>query len=98
MVERLSDKFPGSDHVFRLGMDQVQDSAIWDYAKSSGFVIVARDVDYTDMSILRGFPPKTIWICRGNCPTIEIERLFREHRDAIEGLKSNLTLGIYSLI
>lgn len=98
LVERLSGIFPESNHVFRLGLDEAQDSTIWDFAKEKGFVIVTRDGDYADMSILRGFPPKVIWICRGNCPTSEIERLFREHRSSIDTLNSNLTLGIYSLI
>lgn len=98
LVHRLSDIFPGSSHVFDLGLDRADDIIIWEFAKNNGFVIVTRDADYTDLSILRGFPPKIIWICRGNCPTSEIERLFREHGGAINNLASNLTLGIYSLI
>ncbi|WP_337907231.1 DUF5615 family PIN-like protein [Iningainema tapete] len=31
------------------------------------------------MSILQGFPPKIIWIRRGNCSTSQIEGILRSH-------------------
>lgn len=44
--------------------------------------------DYNDLSLLRGFPPKVIWIRRGNCSTKEIEQLIRSVGEAIQSLES----------
>ncbi len=97
LVTRLADIFPNSNHLCFLDLDTSQDLDIWNYAKTNGFVIVTKDVDFADMSILYGFPPKVLWMCRGNCSTAEIEAILRDHQDSINGLSSNLTFGIYSL-
>lgn len=83
LVNRLADLFPDSDHLYSLGMDQADDQAVWNYAQSNGFVIATRDSDYNELLMLRGFPPKVIWIHRGNCSTAEIETMLRSHLDDI---------------
>ncbi|MBP6001981.1 MAG: DUF5615 family PIN-like protein [Pyrinomonadaceae bacterium] len=97
LVKLLADIFPNSNHLYFLELATSQDLEVWNYAKQNGFVIVTKDVDFADMSILYGFPPKVLWMCRGNCSTTEIEKILRDHQDAINGLSSNLTFGIYSL-
>ena len=97
LVKRLADNFPNSDHLYFLDLDTSHDLDIWNYAKENGFVIVTKDVDFADMSILYGFPPKVLWMCRGNCSTAEIEKILRDHQKAINELSSNLTFGIYLL-
>jgi predicted nuclease of predicted toxin-antitoxin system len=67
MVPRLADLFPHSQHVFALGLDRVSDEAIRDYAEQHGFCIVTKDADLSDLCVLLGFPPKIVWIRRGNC-------------------------------
>lgn len=39
------------------------------------------------MSILRGFPPKVIWIRRGNCSTNQIEDILRSHFEDIQAFE-----------
>lgn len=97
LVKLLADIFPNSNHLYFLELATSQDLEVWNYAKQNGFVIVTKDVDFADMSILYGFPPKVLWMCRGNCSTTEIEKILRDHQDAINGLSSSLTFGIYSL-
>ena len=97
LVKRLADIFPNSNHLYFLDLDTSKDLDIWKFAKENGYVIVTKDVDFADMSILYGFPPKVLWMCRGNCSTAEIEKILRDHQDAIHGLSANLTFGIYSL-
>ena len=43
LVALLDDQFPGSAHVSRLGPDPT-DETIWDYAKTSDFIIVSKRV------------------------------------------------------
>jgi predicted nuclease of predicted toxin-antitoxin system len=56
-------------------MDRDDDCLIWDYAVQNDYVIVTRDSDYNELGLIRGFPPKVIWIRRGNCSTKEIETI-----------------------
>ena len=49
-------------------MDQADDLAIWNYAKEQGFVIVTKDSDFHELSLVFGNPPKVIWLKCGNKP------------------------------
>jgi predicted nuclease of predicted toxin-antitoxin system len=55
-------------------------------------VLVTKDEDFHRLSILRGAPPKAIWVRLGNCSTIDIAKLIREHaRESSRNLhESNL--------
>jgi predicted nuclease of predicted toxin-antitoxin system len=84
LVLVLADLYPNSQHVFPLKMDQDDDILIWEYAVQNEYVIVTRDSDYNDLSLVRGFPPKVIWIRRGNCSTKEIESILRSSTQDIQ--------------
>ena len=77
LPEQLSDLYPGSVHVRQCGLASAGDAAIWEYAKSHGFVIVSKDSDFEERSILSGAPPKIVCIRAGNCSTKDIEDLLR---------------------
>ena len=79
LVSRLADLFPESTHLYTLGMDRDADCEVWIYAQSNDFTIVTRDGDYNELLVLRGFPPKIVWIRRGNCSTAVIEEILRSH-------------------
>jgi predicted nuclease of predicted toxin-antitoxin system len=38
---------------------------------------VTKDEDFQRLSVLRGPPPKVIWIRLGNCATADVRRLLR---------------------
>jgi len=97
LVNQLSDLFPESTHLYTLGMDQANDREVWAYAQSHSFTIVTRDSDYNELLVLRGFPPKVIWIRTGNCSTTEIEAMLRSHLLDIQALTSDSDLGILTL-
>jgi predicted nuclease of predicted toxin-antitoxin system len=78
LVRRLSDLFPGSAHVKDLQMMKSDDDAIWSFARDNGMVIVSKDSDFQQRSLLHGAPPKVVWLKVGNCPTSRIETLLRE--------------------
>ena len=62
LVKRLADLYPDSTHVYLIGMDQVDDDVIWEYAKNNEYAIVSKDVDHSDKCLLRGFPPRVVWV------------------------------------
>ena len=66
-----------------LGLDHADDAGIWEYAKKNDYVLVTQDVDFSNLSALRGFPPKIIWLRCGNRPTRFIEALLRQNHVAI---------------
>jgi predicted nuclease of predicted toxin-antitoxin system len=97
LVVRLTDLFPESNHLYHLGMDRLEDDEVWKYAQSRDFIIVTKDSDYNELMILRGFPPKIIWIGRGNCSTKTIETILRGHIADIEAFCLDQNLGILAL-
>jgi predicted nuclease of predicted toxin-antitoxin system len=87
-VRRLADLYPDSNHVYLIGLDTVADPVIWQYARDNEYLIVTRDADFSDLSVMLGYPPKVIWIRRGNCTTGEIETILRTNYEAIERSRS----------
>lgn len=83
---RLVDVFPGSVHVSEAGLAEALDRAVWEYARANNLVLVSKDADFGELGLLLGFPPKVVWIRRGNCTTKDIEDLLRDNRDTIEAL------------
>jgi len=77
---QLGDSFPGSKHVVHLGMDRDDDITIWDYAKEHGYVIVTKDKDFLQRSVLMGHPPKVIHLRLGNCKVKDIAKLLLDNR------------------
>ena len=97
LVDRLADLFPQSVHVYQVDLAEAEDREIWEYAQKLEFIIVTRDSDYNDLIQMRGFPPKIIWIRRGNCSTAEIEDILRRHLQDIQTLEIDPDLGILTL-
>ena len=76
LVNRLADLFPGSSHVQSLALDCAGDDQVWGHALLNEFAIVTKDEDYNNLSVVRGSPPKVIWLQLGNCTTARVEAVF----------------------
>ena len=68
----LSGAFENVKHVKQLGLVDASDQEIWQYAKANNFTIVTFDSDFIDFAILKGFPPKIIWLRFGNASNLKI--------------------------
>lgn len=97
LVNHLQDLYAGSNHVYCLNLHVVPDTVVWEYARQEGFLIVTKDADFSELCLLNGFPPKIIWIRRGNCKTADIEEILRNHCEDIEDLNNNATVGVLTL-
>ena len=97
LVNRLAELYPDSTHVYGVGLDMAPDPVIWEYARDNGFIIVTRDADFSDLNVMLGYPPKVIWIRRGNCTTVEIESMLRSNYGAVESLTEDEGVGILTL-
>lgn len=56
LVKRLAVVYPGSKHVRQVGLGEVDDLAVWDYARENDFIIVSKDEDFHQRSFLTGSP------------------------------------------
>ncbi len=95
LTSGLADAFPGSVHVRDVQLKGKSDEQIWSFAASNGYTIVTKDDDFRGMSLLRGAPPKVIWLVVGNTSTAEILRILLAHANAIE---SFITEPVTSLL
>ena len=93
LVKELEDLFPGSNHVYPLGLHKTSDERIWNYARDNGFTIVTQDSDFNERSLVYGYPPKVVWLRTGNISTQNIERLLKQHSQDIISFEKDKTLG-----
>ena len=97
LVDRLQDLFPHSSHVSIAGLELATDLEVWEHARQEGFVLVTKDADFSEISLLRGFPPKIIWLRIGNCRTQQIEDLLRRDHPTILAWGSDTTSAVLAI-
>ena len=97
LVHRLVDLYPDSIHVADVGLDRSLDRDVWDYAAQYNYLIVTKDVDFSELGVLLGFPPKVVWIRRGNCTTNDIETILRNNYEAIKTIHEDINSGVLEL-
>jgi predicted nuclease of predicted toxin-antitoxin system len=83
IVYRIIDLYPGSEHVKILSLTNTDDGIIWEYAKANDFVVISKDSDFHQRSLLYGHPPKFIYLRIGNSPTSKIVGILRDNFDVI---------------
>lgn len=98
LVALVADQFPESSHVVFHGLDRASDVEIWMFARVNGYTIVTKDNDFNDLSILRGAPPKIIWLRIGNSSTARIEQVVRTHATLIATFINHPTDVILEII
>ena len=97
LVRLLADVFPGSIHVQDVGLSTAEDSEVWDYAKAYDFVVVSKDSDFQQRSLLQGVPPKFVWLRLGNCSVTESSDLLRRHALALQEFYADTTQSHFML-
>jgi predicted nuclease of predicted toxin-antitoxin system len=97
IIPSIVDLYSDSEHVKMLGLINTDDAVIWEYAKTNVFVIVSKDSDFHQRSLLYGHPPKFIFLRVGNCPTSEIIRVLRDNLEMIIQFESSDMEGLLVL-
>jgi predicted nuclease of predicted toxin-antitoxin system len=77
LVPRILDLFPGSCHVSSLGLLEMPDKLVWEFAKVNGFAIVTADADFYELATTKGPPPKVIWLRGCDYPAAVAEESIR---------------------
>ncbi len=83
IIPKIIDLYPNSEHVKTLELTNTDDVVIWEFAKSNDFVIVFKDSDFHQRSLLYGHPPKFIYLRIDNSPTSKIVQIKRDKFDII---------------
>lgn len=75
IVRKVEHLFPESEQVKRLGLLQKKDRTVWEHALLYNYTIVTHDQDYFDLNLMRGTPPKVVWLRTGNITTNDLAEL-----------------------
>ena len=93
LIKELEELFPGSNHVYVLGLARSSDKEVWDYARDNAFTIVTQDSDFNERSLIYGYPPKVIWLRVGNTSTANVMLLLKQHWGMIVSFGKSKSLG-----
>jgi len=83
LVPFLQHDYPGSDQVVLLGLQSATDKEVWQRARDDGYVIVTRDGDFQELSLVWGQPPKVIRLKTLNQTRAATLTLLLENKDVI---------------
>jgi len=97
LLARLEPVFPGTTQIHRLGMEHADDMDIWRFAREQGFVIVTKDSDFFEKTVVLGFPPKVIWLKCGNVPIRRVEEILIQGQEAIRSFVEDETAACLEL-
>jgi len=73
------------------------DEAIWSFARDHGFTLVSKDDDFRSLALVRGAPPKVVWLQIGNAPTSKVADLLRANILVLEAFSNEPTEALISL-
>jgi predicted nuclease of predicted toxin-antitoxin system len=97
LVSRLKTEYVDSRHVRDVGLRHASDAEIWDFARTSGFVIVSKDTDFRERSYVEGFPPKVVWLDVGNSGTGQIDTLLRREKQRVNDFEQSKDASVLIL-
>lgn len=83
IISKIKHLYPDAIQVRAAGLENLTDIEIWEYAKKNGFTIVTFDADFYEINLLKGQPPKILWIRTGNTSTDNLVKLFMENCEFI---------------
>ena len=84
LVPFLQNAYPNTSQVVLLGMESASDREIWQTAKANDYVIVTRDADFEELSLVLGQPPKIIWLKMKNQSRATILKILIDNHKLIE--------------
>ena len=86
LVARLADLYAASTQTRLLNFGRTGDSELWFYSRTHGYVLVTKDRDIAELAVLRGAPPKVVWLRIGNCSVAAVESALRRNYQKIHEL------------
>ncbi|MFO7829230.1 MAG: DUF5615 family PIN-like protein [Bacteroidales bacterium] len=89
IIPKIKDIFPDAVQVRMVGLENKTDIEIWHFARNNDYCIITFDSDFYDLSLVKGIPPKIIWLRSGNKTTQAIETIIRDNQLIINEFINN---------
>lgn len=83
LVPFLQHDFPDTTQVVLLGMESASDKEVWQRAKDDGYVVVTRDTDFQELSLVWGAPPQVIRLRTPNQTRAAVLKLLLDNKASI---------------
>ncbi len=83
IVPFLQHEFPGTSQVTLLGLESASDQDIWLRAKKDGYVVVTRDADFQELSLVWGAPPQVIRLRTPNINRTAVLKMLLDYKGQI---------------
>ena len=85
LKSKLRSVFPNLVHVSDISLTGSEDDSIFEHARNNKFdAIITNDEDYYWLSLLKGSPPKIIWLRTGNMTTNNLAMILSAKQVEIE--------------
>jgi predicted nuclease of predicted toxin-antitoxin system len=97
IIKLIDTHFPNSIHVSSVRKDRFSDLDIWLFANENDYIIVSYDEDFYEWQLLRGYPPKIIWLRFGNSKTEIIANKLIDNISQIQKFSTNMDIGIIEI-
>ncbi|MDP2806228.1 MAG: DUF5615 family PIN-like protein [Gallionellaceae bacterium] len=91
LVAGLIDLYPDSAHVRDVGLLGANDLSVWNYAAAHDFLLVSKDTDFYERSLVFGAPPKIVWLRIGNSSVSETIALLRSQYIVVRHFSEDTT-------
>jgi predicted nuclease of predicted toxin-antitoxin system len=98
ILKKIGYLFEDCKHVNEIGLTSSSDTSIWEFAYKNGYVIITFDADYQELSVLKGFPPKVIWLNTGNMRTDKLASLIISYNKVIHDFYEDKQLGCLEIM
>jgi len=98
LVPFLQHEFPGSSQVTLLGLESASDQDIWLRAKNDGYVVVTRDADFQELSLVWGAPPQVIRLRTPNLNRTAVLKMLLDNKEQIYNALEIVNMSSVELI
>ena len=70
LINKLKHEFEDCFHVDHVGLSiPATDTEIWNYALHHQLILVTNDIDFLNLPVTKGYPPKVVLLKTGNQST-----------------------------
>ncbi|MFN3986079.1 MAG: DUF5615 family PIN-like protein [Rhodocyclaceae bacterium] len=97
LLADLEALFPGSAHVQLLGMESASDMELWRFAAEERYAILTKDVDFLEIQLVRGYPPKIVWLNCGNVSNVAVRTRLLANAEAIRCALQDDEIGVVEI-
>ena len=89
LVYALQSTIPELTHVKFEGLQDADDYEIWQFARRHNYTIITFDIDFYELQIVKGFPPRIIWLRSDNMTKKESIVFFQQNIGKIRDFLTN---------